>query len=60
MLLYGYFMLISVKFTPSYPGSLKLSGGPYGNSVFQLAQFHFHWSCKKNKTGSEHTINGER
>jgi carbonic anhydrase len=51
--------LFAAKFTPSNPGSLNITGGPYGSDVYQLAQFHFHWGCK-NQTGSEHTIDGKR
>ena len=46
-------------FTPSNPTPLTITGGPYKNAVYQLAQFHFHWGCNDNE-GSEHTINGKR
>ncbi len=48
-----------VKFTPSNPSLLNITGGPYGSNVYQLAQFHFHWGCNDNE-GSEHTINGKQ
>lgn len=35
----------------------ELIGGPLGNDVFKLEQFHCHWgSC--NEIGSEHTVDG--
>ena len=38
-------------------GSATLSGGPVGDTVFQLEQFHFHFGCSSFQ-GSEHTVSG--
>lgn len=34
-----------------------LSGGPLGNNIYKLEQFHCHWGCTDEK-GSEHTVDG--
>ncbi|CAL4155394.1 unnamed protein product, partial [Meganyctiphanes norvegica] len=36
----------------------QISGGGL-TGYYALAQFHFHWGCKKNR-GSEHTVDGTR
>lgn len=36
----------------------ELSGGPLGNDVFVLEQFHCHWGCSDGR-GSEHTVDGK-
>ena len=38
-------------------GSATLSGGPVGDSVYQLEQLHFHFGCSSYQ-GSEHTVHG--
>ena len=35
-----------------------VSGGPLGDAVYKLVQFHMHWGCDDNK-GSEHTVDGK-
>ena len=39
-------------------GCVTLTGGPVGNSVYVLEQFHFHFGCASN-IGSEHTLHGK-
>ncbi|XP_037927263.1 carbonic anhydrase [Teleopsis dalmanni] len=36
----------------------ELTGGPLGNNIYKLEQFHCHWGCTDDK-GSEHTVDGE-
>lgn len=38
-------------------GSATLSGGPVGDTVYQLEQLHFHFGCSSFQ-GSEHTVSG--
>nr|WDW26072.1 cytosolic carbonic anhydrase [Lymnaea stagnalis] len=35
-----------------------ISGGPLGNSLYRLVQFHFHWG-HDDRCGSEHTVKGK-
>ncbi|XP_076449627.1 carbonic anhydrase 2-like isoform X2 [Babylonia areolata] len=35
-----------------------LSGGPLGQKVYRLAQFHLHWGAKDDR-GAEHTVDGK-
>ena len=35
-----------------------MTGGPLGDDVYKLEQFHFHFGCVKEQ-GSEDTINGD-
>lgn len=35
----------------------ELTGGPLGDQIFKLEQFHCHWGCTDSK-GSEHTVDG--
>lgn len=35
----------------------ELTGGPLGDDVYVLEQFHSHWGCSDGK-GSEHTVDG--
>ncbi|XP_034099610.1 carbonic anhydrase [Drosophila sulfurigaster albostrigata] len=35
----------------------ELTGGPLGDQIFKLEQFHCHWGCQDSK-GSEHTVDG--
>lgn len=35
----------------------ELTGGPLGNNIYKLEQFHCHWGCTDSK-GSEHTVDG--
>lgn len=39
-------------------GTASMTGGPLGDGVYKLEQFHFHFGCKKDQ-GSEHTVNGD-
>ena len=39
-------------------GCVTLTGGPVGNSLYVLEQFHFHFGCASN-IGSEHTLHGK-
>ena len=39
-------------------GTATLTGGPLGDSKYQLEQFHFHFGCDDDK-GSEHTVDGK-
>ena len=39
-------------------GTASMTGGPFGDGVYKLEQFHFHFGCKKDQ-GSEHTVNGD-
>lgn len=36
----------------------QLTGGPLGDEIFVLEQFHSHWGCSDSR-GSEHTVDGE-
>ena len=36
----------------------RLTGGPLGDSVYMLQQFHFHFGCDYDE-GSEHLVNGK-
>lgn len=45
-------MLHALKF-------LELTGGPLGDDLFVLEQFHCHWGENDNE-GSEHTVCGAR
>lgn len=42
------------------PNTLNISGLDFGNDVYQLHSFHFHWSTGTNIGGSEHTVNGKQ
>ncbi|KAL5280001.1 CA2 family protein [Megaselia abdita] len=35
----------------------ELSGGPLGDNLYKLEQFHCHWGCSDGQ-GSEHTVDG--
>ncbi|XP_058981167.1 carbonic anhydrase 2 [Musca domestica] len=35
----------------------ELTGGPLGDNIYKLEQFHCHWGCNDGK-GSEHTVDG--
>lgn len=35
----------------------ELTGGPLGDNIYKLEQFHCHWGCSDGK-GSEHTVDG--
>lgn len=48
----GYCWRVDVNGTGS-----ELTGGPLGDDVYVLEQFHSHWGCS-NDTGSEHTVDG--
>ena len=37
---------------------VTLTGGPVGDGVYVLEQFHFHFGCASN-VGSEHTLHGK-
>lgn len=39
-------------------GKARLTGGPLGDSVYMLQQFHFHFGCDYDE-GSEHLVNGK-
>ncbi|XP_022790981.1 carbonic anhydrase 2-like [Stylophora pistillata] len=39
-------------------GKASLTGGPLGDSVYMLQQFHFHFGCDESE-GSEHLVNGK-
>lgn len=41
----------------NFLGSATLSGGPVGDTVYQLEQLHFHFGCASFQ-GSEHTVSG--
>ncbi|KII73217.1 Carbonic anhydrase 2 [Thelohanellus kitauei] len=38
--------------------SVNITGGPLSDAIFALNQFHFHYSCDTQFTGSEHTLDG--
>ena len=40
-------------------GGAELTGGPLGDTKYEMAQFHVHFGCKNNR-GSEHRLNGKR
>ena len=42
---------------PSADANL-VSGGPLGNDVYRVNQFHFHFAANSYLGGSEHTIDG--
>lgn len=48
----GYCWRVDVNGTES-----ELTGGPLGNNIYKLEQFHCHWGCNDGK-GSEHTVDG--
>ena len=39
-------------------GTATLTGGPLGDSKYELEQIHFHFGCDDD-TGSEHTVDGK-
>jgi len=38
-------------------GGVTLKGGPLGQTLYILEQFHFHFGCDSS-VGSEHTVDG--
>lgn len=48
----GYCWRVDVKGTGS-----ELTGGPLGDDLYILEQFHSHWGCSDTE-GSEHTVDG--
>ena len=47
----------TAKFTPTDGISRTFTGGPVGDAIYELLQFHFHWG-RNNMEGSEHAYDG--
>lgn len=52
ILISGYCWRVDVDGTGS-----ELTGGPLGDNIYKLEQFHCHWGSSNGK-GSEHTVDG--
>ena len=40
-------------------GTAEITGGPLGDDIYTLSQFHVHFGCENNR-GSEHTLKGKQ
>ena len=52
-------IVIPVEVKANCETCLSMTGGPFGDDIYNFNQLHFHWGSD-NEQGSEHYINGHQ